>query len=108
VAGVKTDFNALLGPEAKAMGSAEKDHALESELLHVPVSQRTQMLIESQTATDPDKQMAELRQVSVIGKGQDPLAMETASLRGGDLKDVDPQEAIAAGLILGSPEFQRR
>jgi hypothetical protein len=29
-------------------------------------------------------------------------------LRGGDLKDVDPQEAIAAGLILGSPEFQRR
>jgi uncharacterized protein (DUF1800 family) len=107
VAGVKTDFNSLLGPEAKSMKPEEKDRALESELLHVPVSARTQMLIESQTATDPDQQMAELRQVSTI-KGQDPLAMETASLRAGELRDVDPQEAIAAGLILGSPEFQRR
>jgi len=108
VQGVTTDFDALLGPDAASLTPEEKTRAMEAVLLHVPVSDRTQQLILAQTSADQDKQVAELRQVSNVGgKGRDPLAMQ-AGRKDVDPRTLDTQASLAAGLIFGSPEFQRR
>jgi len=114
VQGVKTDFSALLGADADTMTPEDKDKILEARLLHVPVSPRTQQLIVAQTSTDQDQQVAELRQVTAVGAGRggkggggDPFAGAQAG-RMGDPAMLDTQAALAAGLIFGSPEFQRR
>ena len=103
IVGVHTDLEKLVGDDP------DKAHALEVKLLHIPVSDRTNRLIEAEVSTDPEKQLAELKQVSVIGRGQDPLLTTVDNpLITKDLRDTDTQAAIAVGLLLGSPEFQRR
>ena len=93
---------------AAAMTPEEKDAVLEARLLHVPVSARTEQLIVAQTSADQQKQIGELRQVSAVGKGQDPLTMRGPVASKQDFNAMDTQAAVAAGLIIGSPEFQRR
>ena len=107
VQGVKTDFDALLGSDAAAMTPEDKDKVLEAKLLHVAVSDRTEKLIEAQTSTDTAKQAAELRQVSEVGRRGDPLQVQAMN-KSTDPSMLDTQAAVAAGLIFGSPEFQRR
>jgi uncharacterized protein (DUF1800 family) len=108
VAGVHTDASSLLGPNAASMTPEEKANRLEQALVHEPVSARTQRSILAQVAMDGPAQTAELKQVSAIrGRG------ENTQLRGGDGRlgsapVPDTQAALAMGLILGSPEFQRR
>ena len=109
VAGVSTDFNALLGGQAGTLTPDEKDKALEKAILHVLVSQRTQELILAQTSTEERELNASLRQVSAVQGKRDPLAMRAGGKRripDGGVDDA--QAALAAGLIFGSPEFQRR
>jgi uncharacterized protein (DUF1800 family) len=109
VAGVTTNWPALLGnldpastpPEAKAT-------ALEETLLHIPVSDRTRQTILAQISTDPAQQEASLRQVAIKDRRRDPLATTPRNRRDADLSTVDPASALAAGLLFGSPEFQRR
>jgi uncharacterized protein (DUF1800 family) len=108
VQGVKTDFDSLLGPDAATMTPQDKDRVLEGKLLHVAVSDRTEQLIEAQTSADTAKQVAELRQVSEVGKRGDPLQGQPLNGRNTDPSLLDTQAAVAAGLIFGSPEFQRR
>ena len=108
VVGVSTDFNALLGGESAHMTPEEKDSTLESALLHVPVSPRTQKLILAQTSGEVKQQAKDLRQVTVVGGKRDPLAVRTAQKRPQDPATMDTQAALASGLIFGSPEFQRR
>jgi uncharacterized protein (DUF1800 family) len=111
VQGVTTDFEALLGPQAAAMTAQQKTTALEARLLEVPVSEHTQQTILKQTALDSVQQSAELRQISnVRGKG-DPLQQAMQGAPGSkppDISSLDTQASVATGLILGSPEFQRR
>jgi hypothetical protein len=111
VQGVTTNFDTLLGPKAATMTPAQKTAALEARLLEVPVSEHTQQAILRQTGMDSGQQTAELRQISnVRGKG-DPLQQ---AMEGGpgskppDISSLDTQASVATGLILGSPEFQRR
>ena len=99
---------AFTGSGAAAMTPEEKDAVLEARLLHVPVSARTEQLIVAQTSADQQKQIGELRQVSAVGKGQDPLTMRGPVAGKQDFNAMDTQAAVAAGLIIGSPEFQRR
>ncbi len=82
VAGVSTDFNALLGGDASSMTAEEKDIVLEKELLNVPVSPKTQQLIFAQTSGEERAQAASLRQVASVDGRRDALAMRgsTASL----------------------------
>jgi uncharacterized protein (DUF1800 family) len=108
VAGVHTDAASLLGPNAASMTAEDKAKWLEATLLHDPVSPRTQKAVMTQVAMDGSAQQAELKQVAAIrGRG------DGVQLRGGDQKLgaaplPDTQAALAVGLILGSPEFQRR
>jgi hypothetical protein len=124
VSGVQADLPALIaaaaspsglqGPAAPGqLGSrpdpAQTDSALEDKLLHMPVSDRTRRTILAQISAPPSEQQASLRQISARNGGRDLLT----TLRPRTPQDVrapipDPEVALAAGLLFGSPEFQRR
>ena len=108
VQGVTTDLQSLLGPRAATMTPEEKTKALEAELLKVPVSAKTQHLILAQTSTATTDQTAELRQISAVQGKRDPLDVKNGPRKMSDIAELDTQAALAAGLIFGSPEFQRR
>jgi len=108
VAGVHTDAAALLGVNAGGMTPEEKTEWLEAELLHEPVSARTQRSIVAQVQMDGAKQVAELKQVAAIRGRGDALQLRGAEGPVSAAVVADPQAALAVGLILGSPEFQRR
>lgn len=108
VAGVTTDFNALLGVDAANFTPEEKDKALENAILHVSVSAKTQQLIYSQTSGEESDQAASLRQVRAVNGRGDALAARGLVKRPDNPVAMDNQAALASGLIFGSPEFQRR
>jgi uncharacterized protein (DUF1800 family) len=114
VPGVTANWPALLGTDDAALTPEAKDAALEAKLLHVPVSDRTRQTILMQISADQDQQEASLRQISVAaspgGKDgkRDPLAVNPRKKASGELASADTQSALAAGLLFGSPEFQRR
>jgi uncharacterized protein (DUF1800 family) len=107
VPGIHADPATLLDGNPAMLTPEQKTSALEAVLLHGAVSGKTQRLIMAQVQTDQAQQQSELRQVSGVRNANDPL-----HLAGDGRKDAgapaDPQAALAEGLILGSPEFQRR
>ena len=106
VAGVKTDWDAMLGNKVDEQLSPQvKEQVLEAKLLHVDVSDRTRQAILGQVAADPAQQQASLQQVVVKDRRRDPLAMQANLTK---TPVADPQAALAAGMLFGSPEFQRR
>jgi len=128
VVGVRTDWPALLTPTQSAAATPptdpaafdpqkfdprkfdpqEKERILESRLLHIEVSDRTRSAILAQITADPAQQEASLQQVAVKDRKRDPLAARAVEDRIGRAPIPDPQSALAAGLLFGSPEFQRR
>ena len=113
VVGVRVDWDKLIdtaeGDKSLAeLGPGEKETELEARLLHMPVSERTRGAILAQVTSDPAQQQASLKQVAVVDRKRDPLALGTPGLRGSVSLPADTQAALAAGLLFGSPEFQRR
>ena len=111
VVGVKTDWPSILSSssgDANQLEPQEKERILETRLLHTEVSDRTRSTILTQITSDPAQQEASLQQVAVKDRKRDPLAANASQERIGRLPIVDPQSALAAGLLFGSPEFQRR
>jgi uncharacterized protein (DUF1800 family) len=107
VTGVTTNWPAILGQHDTPLTPQAKASTLEENLLHISVSDRTRQTILAQISTDPDQQEASLRQVGIKDRKRDPLAVAARSHRD-DLAGVDSESALAAGLLFGSPEFQRR
>jgi uncharacterized protein (DUF1800 family) len=107
IVGLKTDPHSLLGEDAMSLTPEAKAGKLEAVLLHEPVSERTQKLILGQVTVDSHQQVAELQQISTIRNQKDPLHLGSGP-SAPDAARQDPQAALATGLILGSPEFQRR
>jgi uncharacterized protein (DUF1800 family) len=109
VAGVHTDASSLLGPNAGGMTAAEKANWLEAALVHEPMSARSQRSIVSQVQMDGPQQAAELKQVAAIrGRGEGVGLRGDFIAPGSGVMGADTQAVLAVGLILGSPEFQRR
>jgi uncharacterized protein (DUF1800 family) len=107
VPGITADPTTLLGQDTTTLTAEQKLARFEAVLLHGAVSDKTQSLILGQLHGDVQQQQAELRQVVGTANANDPLHPgEQRKPAGG--KTDDPQAALAAGLILGSPEFQRR
>ncbi len=117
VAGVHTDLAALVASASKQPAEAdplasltpdEKDRVLEERLLHMGVSERTRATILGQITAPAEQQQSSLRQITARSGGRDPLGSLRAA--GGKPQGTvaDTQTALAAGLIFGSPEFQRR
>jgi uncharacterized protein (DUF1800 family) len=109
VVGVKTDWSAMLNDNGAALTPQAKEQILEAKLLHMDVSVRTRQAILGQVTADPTQQQASLQQVAVQDRKRDPLAMQPNMGKELVAQPVpDPQAALAAGLLFGSPEFQRR
>ena len=111
VAGVRTDLPALIAasptPGAESLSPEAKDKLLEDRLLHAPASDRTRQTILSQITADPAEQRSSLNQIAAKTQGRDLLgAMRNG--RPASLPVTDTETALAAGLLFGSPEFQRR
>jgi len=108
VTGVTTNWQTVLGSSSEPLSPEAKSAALEDRLLHITVSDRTRQTILAQISTDAEQQEASLRQVAVKDNKRDPLAIHTRLKRDDEMAGIDSESALAAGLLFGSPEFQRR
>jgi len=115
VVGVKTDWSSFLASkadnnpgDAASLDPKAKELSLETGLLHIEVSDRTRNTILTQITAGPAEQEASLQQVAVKDRKRDPLAARAIQDRADRVPIADPQSALAAGLLFGSPEFQRR
>jgi uncharacterized protein (DUF1800 family) len=106
VDGVKMDWASLLGASGSSMTAEGKDHVLEDKLLHSEVSDRTRNTILAQLAADPAQREQNLRQIQAASGGRDALTVLRVPRSKGGMGDEEA--ALAAGLLFGSPEFQRR
>ena len=123
--GVRVNWNGLLGqnpatvvpaaynPKSPGIDPvAAKEKRLEQVLLGQPVSEKTRATVigESNDATVTEQALSQFDLGSPGGKGQKGNYMPRgmgATLRPNAVPD-DAQAAVMAGLLLGSPEFQRR
>ncbi len=87
---------------------AAKERRLEFALFGEPVSDRTRSAVMSQANDASVTEQAETQfDLRGGGKGQ-AIYRRQAAAAGGNAAPDDPQAAVMAGLLLGSPEFQRR
>jgi hypothetical protein len=119
IPGVQTDWTRLLGKTAAAMeptaltqgdvGAAAKEAKLETLLLGQAVSERTRSTVLQQFQNQGMQQQAE-RDFSIRANDFEPMAqvLNPAALRQPGRPPLDREAAMMAGLLLGSPEFQRR
>ena len=105
--GVITDWPKLVkGSTAAESQVTAKERKLEAALLGFPLSEktRTQVLAEADDQTVPAQAAKEFEG----GRGMGGATVLAAMGRRGAAHPADPQAAVMAGLLLGSPEFQRR
>ncbi len=121
VPGVWTDWTALLGqtgtgvePVALSTGTADdvtaaKEAKLETLLLGQPVSDRTRSTVLQQFQNQAMQQQAE-KSFPIRANDAEPMAqvLNPAALKPQTRPPLDREAAMMAGLLLGSPEFQRR
>ena len=118
--GLQTEWSALLGeatagvtPASYAVSNtndpaAAKEKRLEMLLLGQPVSDKTRQTVLAQsTDTTMTEQAATQFDLSGGGGKGNYAARGLRGVKAGGAPD-DPQAAVMAGLLLGSPEFQRR
>ncbi|WP_353062326.1 DUF1800 domain-containing protein [Tunturibacter psychrotolerans] len=111
VVGVETDWARLLresGSLSAGVSAAEKERKLEAVLLGQAVSDRTRDTVLAQFQDQAMQQQAE-KSFGIKANEQEPMAQV---LNASSPKRVRPpfdrEAAGIAGLLLGSPEFQRR
>jgi len=121
VSGVQTDWPRLLGEsgaevESAALTSSATDEAaaakeekLEMALLGQPVSEKTRSTVLQQFQNRAMQQQA-AKDFSIRPNDFDPMAqvLNPGSQRQQLRPPLDREAAMMAGLLLGSPEFQRR
>jgi uncharacterized protein (DUF1800 family) len=118
IAGVQTDWTRLLGQAGAGMepaaltqgdGAAAKEAKLEMLLLGQAVSERTRSTVLRQFQNQGMQQQAE-RDFSIRTNEFEPMAqvLDPAALRQQSKPPLDREAAMMAGLLIGSPEFQRR
>ena len=111
IPGVETKWDQLLGAaqpgvfEASYVAdAAAKEQKLEAALLGFSVSDRSRDTVIAQANESSVVEQAEA-QFDLRGAGKGALRRIAPGQRGAE---GDPQAAVMAGLLLGSPEFQRR
>ncbi|NYF52178.1 DUF1800 domain-containing protein [Tunturiibacter gelidoferens] len=115
IGGVQTDWTRLLGEPGAAQSSgagdsaAEKERKLEAVLLGQAVSDRTRETVLAQFQDQTTQQQAE-KSFGIRANEQEPMAqvLNISSPKQRVRPPLDREAAGMAGLLLGSPEFQRR
>ena len=120
--GVRTDWTALLAStEGEGIKSAElstpgasadagaKELRLETLLLGQPASDKTRTTVLSQIGNETTQQQAE-KSFGIRPTEQEPMwaILNAGAMTGQPRAPIDRQAAEISGLLLGSPEFQRR
>jgi uncharacterized protein (DUF1800 family) len=120
IPGVQTDWSRLLGqPPVAGMepaaltsgdGAAAKEAKLEMLLLGQAASDRTRSTVLQQFQNQGMQQQQAERDFSIRANDFEPMAqmLNPAALRQQNRPPLDREAAMMAGLLLGSPEFQRR
>ena len=116
--GVKTGWTRMLGEGGVAMvpaaypaddaGLRAKERRLEMALLGVPVSEQTRGTVLAQSGDSTVAEQAETQFDLRGGGGKRGYAARGLGRALGGGAGDDAQAALMAGLLLGSPEFQRR
>jgi uncharacterized protein (DUF1800 family) len=106
VDGVHTNWPAFIGAQPGSLSTEQEDALLEDKLLHLRVSDRTRQTVLAQMESDPEQRERNLRQIAGKGGNRDPLS--NIRLPKDRTAAADSEVALAAGLLFGSPEFQRR
>jgi uncharacterized protein (DUF1800 family) len=121
IPGVQTDWTRLLGETKAGMEpvtlstgtanetSAAKEAKLEMALLGQPVSDRTRSTVWQQFQDQAMQQQA-VKDFPIKPNEFEPMAqvLNPAMVRPQNRPPLDREAAMMAGLLLGSPEFQRR
>ncbi|MEI9980559.1 MAG: DUF1800 domain-containing protein [Edaphobacter sp.] len=119
VPGVQTDWGRILGQTGSGMqpvaltassdAAAAKEEKLEVALLGLKVSDRTRSTV-LQQFQDKDLQVQAEKNFSIRPRDLEPMAQILNPARPGqpNRPPLDREAATMAGLLLGSPEFQRR
>jgi uncharacterized protein (DUF1800 family) len=120
IPGVQTDWTRLLGGNTAGIEqaalttganevSAAKEQKLELMLMGQPVSDHTRATVLEQLQDQTMQQQA-ARNFSIRPNDFEPLAqvLNPAALNPASRPPLDREAAVMAGLLLGSPEFQRR
>jgi uncharacterized protein (DUF1800 family) len=118
IPGVQTDWGRILGETGSAMepvaltsepsDAGAKEAKLEVALLGVKVSDRTRSTV-LQQFQDQDLQQQAEKNFSIRARDLEPMAQILNPARPGPNRPpLDREAATMAGLLLGSPEFQRR
>jgi uncharacterized protein (DUF1800 family) len=118
IPGVQTDWTRLLGETGAGMApvalkegdaAAAKEAKLELLLLGQAVSDRTRSTVLQQFQNQGMQQQAE-KDFSIRANDFEPMAqvLNPAALKPTGRPPLDREAAMMAGLLLGSPEFQRR
>jgi uncharacterized protein (DUF1800 family) len=108
--GVRTDWTALLAEgtsEEVNRDSASKEKRLEMLLLGQPASEKTRESVLSQLGNEETQQRAQ-KAFGVTPAELEPMWAILNGPRGRAQMPVDLSAAEIAGLLLGSPDFQRR
>ncbi|WP_254063848.1 DUF1800 domain-containing protein [Granulicella sp. S190] len=108
IVGVQTDWARLLGDES-GESAAMKEKRLETVLLGQAVSDRTRETVLAQFQDQTTQQQAE-KSFGIRANDAEPMAqvLNVSSPRQRATPPLDREAAGMAGLLLGSPEFQRR
>ncbi len=114
IPGVRTDWDAVLGEhqpgvlntsyDSAQATAAAKEQKLEAALLEFPISERTRQTVIAQ-ANDASMTEQATTQFDLRGQGKNQVRGLPTNIKS---QPDDPQAAVMAGLLLGSPEFQRR
>ncbi len=121
IPGVQTDWTRLLGQTSPGMepatlttgpaneATAAKERKLELMLLGQPVSDRTRSTVVQQFQNQ-DMQQQAVKDFPIRPNEFEPMAqvLNPAVLKQQSRPPLDREAAMMAGLLLGSPEFQRR
>jgi uncharacterized protein (DUF1800 family) len=116
IGGVQTDWTRLLGGSGSARSAsssgdsvAEKEKKLEAMLLGQAVSDRTRETVLAQFRDQMTQQQAE-KSFGIRANEPEPMAqvLNISSAKQRTRPPLDREAAGMAGLLLGSPEFQRR
>ena len=106
--GSSVDWDALLGKNIAGQSAEEKERNLETLLLHGQASDRTRAAIFAQLAATPEhRQPQPAALLAPPAAGQTQAAMPSGPVLRKP-QPVDSQAALIAGLLFGSPDFQRR
>ena len=105
IPGVTVSIDPLLGQESSGWTPAQQETGLELVILDGPAtSQIHQAVLTSLSDTDAQNQAA----ANIVLAGDGGGNPFEAGLKRLDTPPVSAQEAVTAGLLIGSPEFQRR